>query len=103
MAVRQQAVLPSGSVLVSCPAPFGVGGLGRHLDEIVAALDRSGEQTVCVCGSIRDAEAENGGRFRFAYVAHVGDESDLRIDFRDVGELAELLTHVLVKGSGVFS
>src|SRR5437588_1369794 len=58
---RQQAVLPSGSVLVSCPAPFGVGGLGRHLDEIVAALDRSGEQTVCVCGSTRDAEAEKPG------------------------------------------
>jgi glycosyltransferase involved in cell wall biosynthesis len=39
----QEEALPSGRVVVSCPAPFGVGGLGRHLEEIVAALDRRGE------------------------------------------------------------
>jgi glycosyltransferase involved in cell wall biosynthesis len=39
----QEEALPSGRVVVSCPAPFGAGGLGRHLEEIVAALDRRGQ------------------------------------------------------------
>jgi glycosyltransferase involved in cell wall biosynthesis len=38
----QERVLPGGSVLVSCAAPFGSGGLGAHLKEIVEALDRAG-------------------------------------------------------------
>lgn len=41
--------LPSGRVVVSCPAPFGVGGLGRHIQEIVQALERSGQPTVQIC------------------------------------------------------
>jgi glycosyltransferase involved in cell wall biosynthesis len=47
---RQTAAMPAGSVAVSCPAPFGVGGLGRHLQEVVAALSRRGEGScACVC------------------------------------------------------
>ncbi len=46
---RQRAVLPSGRVLVSCSAPFGQGGLGRHLREIVEALERGGRSSSCVC------------------------------------------------------
>jgi glycosyltransferase involved in cell wall biosynthesis len=45
----QSAVLPEGRVVVSCPAPFARGGLGRHLQEIDAALARGGSEGVCVC------------------------------------------------------
>lgn len=44
----QEAVLPSGRVVVSCPAPPGGGGLGRHLQEIVDALDRRGQPNVSI-------------------------------------------------------
>lgn len=58
----QQAVLPSGSVVVSCSAPLGAGGLGRHLQEIVDAFERSAQPTVCISGSTRDCDP--GGRHR---------------------------------------
>ena len=45
----QEAVLPSGRVVVSCPAPYGVGGLGRHLQELAGALDRRRQPRVCIC------------------------------------------------------
>ncbi|HEX3692383.1 MAG TPA: glycosyltransferase family 4 protein [Solirubrobacteraceae bacterium] len=38
----QELAVPTGSVLVSCSAPFGKGGLGRHLAEVVDALERAG-------------------------------------------------------------
>ena len=47
----QERALPSGRVVVSCPAPYGVGGLGRHLQEIVEALERGGSQPTCLCES----------------------------------------------------
>ncbi|HLM86868.1 MAG TPA: glycosyltransferase family 4 protein [Solirubrobacteraceae bacterium] len=46
----QEQVLPEGQVVVSCPAPFGSGGLGRHLQEIADALDRRGPEAICLCG-----------------------------------------------------
>ncbi len=46
----QEAALPPGKVVVSCSAPFGAGGLGRHLEEIVQALDRRGPPATCLCG-----------------------------------------------------
>jgi glycosyltransferase involved in cell wall biosynthesis len=46
----QEQVLPPGQVVVSCPAPFGAGGLGRHLQELVDALDRRGPPAICMCG-----------------------------------------------------
>jgi glycosyltransferase involved in cell wall biosynthesis len=52
----QQAILPSGSVAVSCSAPLGTGGLGRHLEEVVDALQRSAQPTVCICGSTRESD-----------------------------------------------
>jgi glycosyltransferase involved in cell wall biosynthesis len=58
-ASAQESVLPSGRVVVSCPAPFGVGGLGRHLSEIAAALDRRGEQSVCVCESAPRSQSQS--------------------------------------------
>jgi glycosyltransferase involved in cell wall biosynthesis len=47
----QESALPRGSTVVSCPAALGAGGLGRHLQEIVDALDRRGQQSVCICAS----------------------------------------------------
>jgi glycosyltransferase involved in cell wall biosynthesis len=50
----QESVLPSaGQVVVSCPAPFGAGGLGRHLKEIADAVDRHGQAAICLCGVAR--------------------------------------------------
>jgi len=46
----QERVMPAGQVVVSSPAPFGAGGLGRHLKEIVEALDRRGPPAKCMCG-----------------------------------------------------
>ena len=42
--------MPPGQVVVSSPAPFGAGGLGRHLEELVDALDRRGPPAICMCG-----------------------------------------------------
>ncbi len=39
---RQREVLPRGSAVVSCEGPYGVGGLGRHLAELVEALRAAG-------------------------------------------------------------
>jgi glycosyltransferase involved in cell wall biosynthesis len=47
----QERVMPAGQVAVSSPAPFGAGGLGRHLEELVDALDRRGPPAVCLCGA----------------------------------------------------
>jgi glycosyltransferase involved in cell wall biosynthesis len=48
---EQEAALPAGHVVVTCAAPLGKGGLGRHTQEILAALERRGEQGTAVCGS----------------------------------------------------
>lgn len=48
--LAQQTILPDGEVVVSCWAPYGNGGLGRHLEEIVDALDRGGRRVLCMCG-----------------------------------------------------
>jgi glycosyltransferase involved in cell wall biosynthesis len=45
-ASTQQDAMPSGRVVVSCPAPYGAGGLGRHLKEIVEALERRGQSPI---------------------------------------------------------
>jgi glycosyltransferase involved in cell wall biosynthesis len=52
----QQAALPAGRVVVSCSAPLGSGGLGRHLSEIVEALERSAQRPTCVCASTRSSD-----------------------------------------------
>jgi glycosyltransferase involved in cell wall biosynthesis len=46
----QEHALASGPTVVSCPAPFGAGGLGRHLKEIADASVRRGEAAICLCG-----------------------------------------------------
>jgi glycosyltransferase involved in cell wall biosynthesis len=47
-AKAQEAVLPPGRVVVSCGAQLGAGGLGRHLEEILGAFERRGQDTVCI-------------------------------------------------------
>ncbi len=49
--LAQVAALPRGRVLVSCSAPLGSGGLGRHRQEIVDALARGGARAMCPEGS----------------------------------------------------
>jgi glycosyltransferase involved in cell wall biosynthesis len=56
----QEAAVPSGQVVVSCSAPLGTGGLGRHLKEVVDALERREQPTVCICGSTRGSAPQPG-------------------------------------------
>jgi hypothetical protein len=42
VAGEQERALPDGAVTVSCSAPVGTGGLGRHLEELLDALERRG-------------------------------------------------------------
>ncbi len=44
----QQDGLPDGEVLLSCAAPFGAGGLGRHTRELLEALRRRGSTAACL-------------------------------------------------------
>ncbi len=61
---RQQAALPSGEVLVTCSAQLGAGGLGRHAEELLAALDRRGAGAASVTGAdAAPAPARVDGRF----------------------------------------
>ena len=48
-AEEQERSLPSGRTTVSCPSRPGLGGLGRHLQEVLDALERRGEAGVCIC------------------------------------------------------
>lgn len=54
--------MPSGSVVVTCSATPGSGGLGRHVQEILDALQRRGQQPTCICGP--DPSARPPGRAR---------------------------------------
>jgi glycosyltransferase involved in cell wall biosynthesis len=56
----QDEAFPSGQVVVSCPAPLGVGGLGRHLQEIVDALHRRGQPTVVMCETPGEHDVASG-------------------------------------------
>ncbi|HEV2974346.1 MAG TPA: glycosyltransferase family 4 protein [Solirubrobacteraceae bacterium] len=63
VAAAQESAMPVGDVAVTCSAPLGVGGLGRHLQEILDALARRDQRASCVCGSTRE-EAEDVERRR---------------------------------------
>ena len=50
VAARQTEVLAGARrVTVTCAAPIGAGGLGRHLEELLAALARRGSELACIC------------------------------------------------------
>ncbi len=57
----QQQALASGTVALTCSAPLGAGGLGRHLSEIADALQRDGRPAKCINGTTR-SEAGAGSR-----------------------------------------
>ena len=57
---RQQEVLPGGAVVATCGVPFGSGGLGRHLAEIMQALERDGRPGVCICEDDRPPAGSPG-------------------------------------------
>jgi glycosyltransferase involved in cell wall biosynthesis len=48
---EQERELPRGDVLVTCQAPLGVGGLGRHVGEILDALERAGQPAEHLSGA----------------------------------------------------
>src|SRR5271165_7112782 len=62
VAAAQEQALPSARTVVSCSAPLGQGGLGRHLREVVDALERGGQPTVCISGSDRAPATRSGYR-----------------------------------------
>jgi glycosyltransferase involved in cell wall biosynthesis len=49
---RQLEALPAGHVAVTCSAPFGAGGLGRHVEEIAQALERGGRSVESLAGGL---------------------------------------------------
>jgi glycosyltransferase involved in cell wall biosynthesis len=51
---RQEAQMPSGLATVSCSAPVGAGGLGRHFEELLGAVERRGQPAVAISGSDRE-------------------------------------------------
>src|ERR1700685_3068242 len=61
MSEQQTEVMPGGVVAVSCSAAPGKGGLGRHLQEILTALERGGQQSFCISGA-REAPAQPAGQ-----------------------------------------
>jgi glycosyltransferase involved in cell wall biosynthesis len=62
----QEQAMPAGETVVSCPAPYGVGGLGRHLEEIVEALERRGRRPVYLSEDDDTRRASRRGRPRMA-------------------------------------
>jgi glycosyltransferase involved in cell wall biosynthesis len=48
--LAQRAVVPTGEVVVTCSAPVGVGGLGRHLEEVANAVRGGGGRVACIAG-----------------------------------------------------
>ncbi len=57
--VQAAALLP-GPTAVSCTAAPGTGGLGRHLQEIVAALGRGGSRAHVISGAERRGRPQHG-------------------------------------------
>jgi glycosyltransferase involved in cell wall biosynthesis len=59
---RQEALVPTGLAVVSCSAPFGDGGLGRHFKEVVGALERREQRAIRISGSERGSESAHPRR-----------------------------------------
>jgi glycosyltransferase involved in cell wall biosynthesis len=51
-------------VTVTCTAALGAGGLGRHLEEIVGALERTHADVTCICDLIGGPRAGGAGARR---------------------------------------
>ncbi|HEX3434332.1 MAG TPA: glycosyltransferase family 4 protein [Solirubrobacteraceae bacterium] len=55
LAEEQESALADGDVTISCSAPVGTGGLGRHLQELLDAASRRGQTSHLISGADRDA------------------------------------------------
>lgn len=55
--VQERTLAGAARVTVSCPAPYAGGGLGRHLEEIVQALGRTGTDVSVICEGREPGEA----------------------------------------------
>jgi glycosyltransferase involved in cell wall biosynthesis len=76
----QDMALPDGRTVLSCSAPLDAGGLGRHLRELLDALERRGQPTSCLSGSTRaDAPADRVMRHAFGVPYLHGALSRLRL------------------------
>lgn len=58
---QQVAALSSGATVVTCTAAPGSGGLGRHLQELLAALDRAGSPASAISGTASPPRARHLG------------------------------------------
>jgi glycosyltransferase involved in cell wall biosynthesis len=70
---EQEAVLPPGALVVTCGAPLGHGGLGRHLEEILDASERADGPSVGICTAVppgRDAGSCQTLRMPGLAIAH---------------------------------
>lgn len=61
VAGEQESALDDGAVTVACSAPVGTGGLGRHLQEILAAVSRRGQTSHLISGADRGAGVSADG------------------------------------------
>jgi glycosyltransferase involved in cell wall biosynthesis len=59
---RQSSALPDGPAVVTCSAPFGSGGLGRHLLELTEAFERAGSKIESISATSR--AQDSGGEPR---------------------------------------
>ncbi|HWG09811.1 MAG TPA: glycosyltransferase family 4 protein [Solirubrobacteraceae bacterium] len=63
---EQRAAMPRGDVVLTCSAPLGTGGLGRHLSELEAAVRSVNERPpICISGD-RPARDSLAGESRAA-------------------------------------
>jgi glycosyltransferase involved in cell wall biosynthesis len=95
----QEQALPRGRVVVSCQAPPGRGGIGRHVQEILEALERAG-QPVQRIGNPDGEDAPPPGFDRFKLLKPVSPlmrlstsararVSSARFDFRAARQVSE--------------
>jgi glycosyltransferase involved in cell wall biosynthesis len=75
----QDAAMAPGSAVLSCPAPFGAGGLGHHLQELALALDRGGDPHVEISESATRRSPAEG---------FWGDSARMRPDLRAIAAAA---------------
>ncbi len=61
VAAEQESALGDGAVTITCSAPVGTGGLGRHLQEILDAVSRRGQTSQLISGAERGAGASSDG------------------------------------------
>lgn len=54
---EQEQALSAGAVTITCPAPYGGGGLGRHLEELIEAAGRRGVRASVICETPRAGSA----------------------------------------------